>query len=42
MVIQAGAGPAVFGYPLIGVAGFVAATVLGLGLIVGVIRSGRL
>jgi ubiquinone biosynthesis protein len=42
MVIQAGGGPALFGYPLLGVAGFVAASVLGLGLIVGVIRSGRL
>ena len=42
MVIQSGIGPHAFGYPAIGVAGFMAAAVLGLGLIVGVLRSGRL
>jgi ubiquinone biosynthesis protein len=42
LVVQTGPGGALFGYPSIGVLGFVAAAVLGLGLIAGVIRSGRL
>ena len=42
MVIQAGIRPLAFGYPVVGLAGFVAAAVLGLGLVVGVLRSGRL
>ena len=34
--------PAAFGYPLLGVVGFVVAGVLGIGLALGVVRSGRL
>jgi hypothetical protein len=30
------------GYPLLGMAGFLAAAVLGIGLAIGIIRSGRL
>lgn len=35
-------GPRVFGYPSLGLAGFVVAGVLGMGLAVGILRSGRL
>lgn len=42
LIVHASAGPEMFGYPLLGVAGFVAAAVLGLGLVVGILRSGRL
>ena len=42
IMVHAAAGPQAFGYPLLGVAGFVAAGVLGLGLAVGILRSGRL
>jgi ubiquinone biosynthesis protein len=41
-VLQGGAGPQLFGLPAIGLVGFVAATVLGLWLAVGILRSGRL
>jgi ubiquinone biosynthesis protein len=30
------------GYPLLGVVGFVTAAVLGIGLAIGILRSGRL
>jgi ubiquinone biosynthesis protein len=42
IIFQAGAGPRVFGYPLLGLAGFLAAGFLGLWLAVGILRSGRL
>jgi ubiquinone biosynthesis protein len=42
IVVLAGAGPQLHGYPVLGVAGFMAAGVLGLGLAVGILRSGRL
>jgi len=42
IVVLAGAGPQLHGYPLLGLAGFLAAGVLGLGLAVGILRSGRL
>jgi ubiquinone biosynthesis protein len=42
LVIQTGVGTTLFGYPLIGLAGFLVAGVLGIGLAIGVIRSGRL
>ena len=35
-------GPQLHGYPVLGLAGFMAAGVLGLGLAVGILRSGRL
>jgi ubiquinone biosynthesis protein len=42
LVIRAGAGPPVFGYSSLGLAGFVAAGILGIGLALGILRSGRL
>jgi ubiquinone biosynthesis protein len=42
IVVHAGAGPAAFGVPAFGLAGFVVAAVLGLGLAVGILKSGRL
>jgi ubiquinone biosynthesis protein len=42
IMVHAAAGPQAFGYPLLGLGGFVAAGVLGLGLVVGILRSGRL
>jgi len=42
VIFQAGAGPSLFGYPLLGLAGFLAAGFLGLWLAIGILRSGRL
>jgi ubiquinone biosynthesis protein len=42
LVFQTGVGPNVFSYPLPGLAGLVAASVLGLWLLIGIMRSGRL
>ena len=42
VIVHAGVGPEVLGYPLLGVVGFVAAAVLGIGLAIGILRSGRL
>jgi ubiquinone biosynthesis protein len=42
LVFQTGAGPAVGGYPLVGLTGFVVAALLGIWLVVGILRSGRL
>jgi ubiquinone biosynthesis protein len=42
IMVHAAAGPQAFGYPLLGLVGFVAAGVLGLGLAIGIVRSGRL
>lgn len=42
VVVQAHIGPMIFGYPSLGLAGFVTAGVLGTGLAVGILRSGRL
>jgi ubiquinone biosynthesis protein len=42
IVVHAATGPQVFGYPLLGLAGFLTAGVLGIGLAIGVLRSGRL
>ena len=42
VMVHAGAGPQAFGFPALGLAGFVVAAVLGLGLAVGILRSGRL
>ena len=42
VVVHAGAGPHMFGYPALGLAGFITAGVLGIGLVVGILRSGRL
>jgi ubiquinone biosynthesis protein len=42
LIIQTGAGATAFGYPVVGLLGFVMAGVLGVGLVFGVLRSGRL
>jgi ubiquinone biosynthesis protein len=42
IVVHAAVGPHVFGYPVLGLAGFLAAGILGIGLAIGILRSGRL
>ena len=42
IVMHAGTGPETFGYPAPGLAGFVVAGVLGIGLAIGILKSGRL
>jgi ubiquinone biosynthesis protein len=42
LIIQAGRGLTAYGYPILGLAGFVVAGVFGLGLAVAIVRSGRL
>jgi ubiquinone biosynthesis protein len=42
IMANAGTGPQLHGYPLLGVVGFMAAGVLGIGLAIGILRSGRL
>jgi len=42
IIFQTGVGPALFGYPLLGLVGFLLASILGLWLLFGIIRSGRL
>ena len=42
LVVQRGGGPAVFGVPALGFAGFIAAGFLGFWLAIGILRSGRL
>ena len=42
LVFRTGGGPQFYGYPALGLAGFVAAGCLGLWLVVGILRSGRL
>ncbi|MCR4286813.1 MAG: AarF/UbiB family protein, partial [Deltaproteobacteria bacterium] len=41
LVMSSGGGPIVMGYPLLGIAGFVIASILGLWLAVQIIRSGK-
>ncbi|MBE0426690.1 MAG: ubiquinone biosynthesis protein UbiB [Nitrospirae bacterium] len=42
IVFQTEVGPKLFGYPLLGLAGFLLASILGLWLLIGILRSGRL
>lgn len=42
IVFQTGAGPKLFGYPILGLAGFILASIFGLWLLIGILRSGRL
>jgi ubiquinone biosynthesis protein len=42
VVMHAGVGPQMYGYPTLGLGGFVVAGVLGIGLAIGILRSGRL
>lgn len=41
IILQAHAGPTLWGVPLLGLLGFVMAAFLGLGLVIGILRSGR-
>ncbi len=42
LIIMANKGPHVYGFPVLGILGFVFAGLLGLGLAIGILRSGRL
>jgi len=42
IIVHAETGPHLLGYPLLGMVGFLAAAVLGIGLAIGILRSGRL
>jgi ubiquinone biosynthesis protein len=42
IIVHAAVGPHLLGYPVLGLAGFIAAGVLGVGLAIGILRSGRL
>ncbi len=42
LVFRSGAGPTLFGYPALGLTGFLTAAVLGIWLVIGIMRSGRL
>lgn len=42
LIIMANKGPLVYGFPALGILGFVFAAILGMGLAVGILRSGRL
>jgi ubiquinone biosynthesis protein len=42
LMVHAGLGPTTFGYPLLGLFGFVVAGILGIGLAIAILRSGRL
>lgn len=42
LIFQTGAGPTLFGYPALGLIGFTTAALLGIWLVVGILRSGRL
>jgi ubiquinone biosynthesis protein len=42
IMVHATVGPQAFGYPVLGLSGFLTAAVLGIGLAIGILRSGRL
>lgn len=42
LIVQAKIGPFIRGYPVLGLAGFFTAVIMGLWLLIGIIRSGRL
>lgn len=42
LIFQSGAGPTLFGYPALGLTGFLTAALLGIWLVIGIMRSGRL
>jgi len=42
LIIMTNKGPIVYGFPVLGILGFVFAGILGLGLAIGILRSGRL
>jgi ubiquinone biosynthesis protein len=42
ILVQAGIGPFIRGYPIVGLLGFLIAAVMGLWLLIGIIKSGKL
>jgi ubiquinone biosynthesis protein len=42
ILVQANVGPLIRGYPVVGLLGFLIAAVMGLWLLVGIIKSGKL
>lgn len=42
LIVRPGSAPAIGGYPLLGLTGFVVAGLLGIWLVIGILRSGRL
>jgi len=42
LIIMANKGPLVYGFPVLGILGFIFAGILGLGLAIAILRSGRL
>lgn len=42
LIFQTGAGPKLFGYPILGLAGFLLSSIFGLWLLISIMRSGRL
>jgi ubiquinone biosynthesis protein len=42
LIFRSGTGPTLFGYPALGLTGFLTAAVLGIWLVIGILRSGRL
>ena len=42
LIIMADKGPHIYGFPVLGILGFVFAGIFGLGLAIGILRSGRL
>ncbi len=42
LIIMTNRGPLIYGFPVLGIMGFVFAGILGLGLTIGILRSGRL
>jgi len=42
LIFRTGVGPTLFGYPVVGLAGFLLASILGVWLLIGIMRSGRL
>ncbi|MDD3191069.1 MAG: AarF/UbiB family protein, partial [Candidatus Pacebacteria bacterium] len=41
LIISVDKGPSIFGYPVLGITGFLFATILGVGLVISIIRGGR-
>jgi ubiquinone biosynthesis protein len=42
LIFQTGVGPTIFGYPIVGLGGFLLASILGIWLLIGIMRSKRL
>jgi ubiquinone biosynthesis protein len=42
LIFRSGTGPTLFGFPALGLTGFLTAAVLGIWLVIGILRSGRL